>query len=387
MQVKVVHYSGFVNKKDKGVHHPRVHEDQYYFASWSGQIARRIKNRAPELDIEVWSLDREFDKLSCRNIQGIKACIFPYQFPVLIPRSLTFKMFFRLRQLSQKHLLIIHTHSIFNFFNVAISFLVPQAKLVISHHGGLPPDWKSTVVKEKIKTKIYDLALKRVSFGTYLNQRTKQYVQRLKNRDRFRFLPVGADFQLFKRMDKSIARKELNLEEDTIYGIYIGNLYHLKGVDIIMDTYDELKNKYEFKILFVGKIYEQERDLYERIQQSDCMFFGPQNHEDIPLYLSAADFYLHPVFAPVVGFDVSLLEAMAIGLPVVSSRLVTMGIDYQQLGYQVQRPADFSYYTEKMIHNFQQFNAVRDSVMHEFDANISIPDQYLDAYDEICNDD
>ena len=68
MQVKIIYYSGFINKKEKSENHPKRDEDQFYFVSCAGPIAKRIKNRAPDLDIEVWSADREFDKLSCRNI-------------------------------------------------------------------------------------------------------------------------------------------------------------------------------------------------------------------------------------------------------------------------------------------------------------------------------
>ena len=386
MQVKIIHYSGFINKKEKSENHPKRDEDQFYFASWAGQIAKRIKKRSPELDIEVWSADREFNKVSCRTIEGIKACVFPYRWPVLIPGSLTFSMFILLKRLSQKKFLIIHTHSIFTFFNVLVSLLLPNTKLVVSHHGGVPPDWENGGLKDKIKTRIYDLAISKVSFGTYLNNRTKQYLQRLKNRDCFKFLPVGSDFQLFKSMNQKQARKALNLNEESIYAIYIGKLYHLKGVDIIMDTYDQLKDKYNFKVLFVGSVYDKEKYLYKRVEQSDCIFFGPQNHDNIPLYLSSADFYLHPVFEPVVGFDVSLLEAMAIGLPVVSSRLSSMEMDYRQLGYHVEKPEDFISYTKKMIHNFYKFNHVRSAVIKKFDANTSIPDQYIDVYNGIYDD-
>ena len=104
------------------------------------------------------------------------------------------------------------------------------------------------------------------------------------------------------------------------------------------------------------------------------------------MYLSTADFYLHPIFNPSVGVDVAQIEAMAMGLPVVGARLNTLEIGYKELGYQVDQPGLFVYKVEKMIKTFTQFNKVRETAINYFDSNTSIADQYIKVYHRIAKD-
>ena len=382
MNTKIIHLKAFSLNKNNSF--PEKQDNQFYLASWAGLIAKKIKNRHPKLDIEVWRAEPEFNHKTSRVINGINASIFPYKKPVIIKNVLTLKMLIQLRKLSKQFNVIIHYHSLFGLFEVIIPHLIPRAKLILSHHGGLPPSEKTFGLKNNILNFLLKRSYNKISFISYLNQQAKEYLESCYyNPLQKTFLPVGADYDLMQPIEKRQARNLLDLDNSKVYAIYIGKLYSLKGVDIILDIYEKLSEKYNFSVLFIGDINSEEINIYNRIINSDCKYFGTQPHDKINLYLSAADFYIHPVFNPVVGFDVSLIEAMAVGIPVVSTRLKITQIEYNKIGYQADSIKEFEEKTEQMILNFYNFSGIREFTKKYFDANSAIPDKYANWYNSI----
>jgi hypothetical protein len=81
---------------DKPAYHPSPDQDQYYVQSWSGLWARRTKERYPDLDIEVWRPEPDFNKVSSRKSFGIvDSTIFPAK-NFVISRTVTLEMLRRL---------------------------------------------------------------------------------------------------------------------------------------------------------------------------------------------------------------------------------------------------------------------------------------------------
>ncbi|MGD0340555.1 MAG: hypothetical protein ABSA76_02445, partial [Bacteroidales bacterium] len=262
--LKIIHISGFSNNK------PPIHatkdNDYYFVSSWAGLLARRLKQFRPELDIEIWRAENEFTEKAEKEVFNIKGIIWPYKYPLII-NLLTLAMVKRLNELKKKYFIIFHYHDLFNLrFVIFIKFLCPGIKIVLSHHGGVPP--KKNTIKRLFMSLFYNEG--RISYMTYLSPGTKEYFTSIKLHPPLKFLPVGADFRQFVPLDKVEIRKKLGLDQDKIYGIYVGSFYTLKSVDLILKAFNTFKNRYNFSIIFVGGAKTPDNDLYSQVINSGC---------------------------------------------------------------------------------------------------------------------
>jgi UDP-glucose:(heptosyl)LPS alpha-1,3-glucosyltransferase len=126
-----------------------------------------------------------------------------------------------------------------------------------------------------------------------------------KNRDRYR----------------NEKREQLGIGPNVLLLLFVGNNYRLKGVDPLLHAVVLLKKRFPktpFHLLIVGRGQRWHyKRLAGRIGVSDLTFFiGPV--KDIEQYYAASDVYVHPTFYD--SFSLTVLEALASGLPVVTSR-------------------------------------------------------------------
>lgn len=97
--------------------------------------------------------------------------------------------------------------------------------------------------------------------------------------------------------------------------VYIGHIRKTKGIDEIV----EVSKKYpSYKFILVGPVTEDYTNNYFS-QFKNIVLVGDQPHERIIDYLDDADLFLFPTYTE--GFSNSLLEAMARGVPVVTTNV------------------------------------------------------------------
>jgi glycosyltransferase involved in cell wall biosynthesis len=374
---KIVMLSGF--GRIKGKDHPAMDDDFYYVASWAGTIARRLKKFNPNLNIEVWRAEPDFSHVAQRDIFSIRAVIFPYK-GVLVRNLLTYAMYKQIKLLKREANIIIHLHDLFNFrFVLFLSIVLPQVKLILSHHGGILP--KKGSLKDILFRYVYKNS--RIAHITILTPAARNYISSIKDHPPLTFLPVGADFEQFKQINKREIRKELGLDQDKIYGIYVGSFYRLKSVDLILETYRELKLKYNFSVIFVGGENTPDNELFDEVVDSGCPWFGKNPWTDMVKYYNAADFYIHPAFHPSFGgIDVSWMEALACNIPVLSPQLHYLDFDFQRIGIAIDSKNEILKKTEMMIKNCHYFTDCREIALKHLDGNGSI----MKKLDKIYND-
>ena len=226
---------------NKPEYHPGVSDDSYYMASWGALWAKRVKDRYPQLDIEVWRPEPDFQKISCRKISGIHYSIYSAKL-FLIPKIVTLKMISRISKLRKKFQIIIHHNDIFNWkFNILMPVFSPHSKIILSHHGGVFAGDSS--IKWYLKEKLLKLSYKKIDSITYLRNSVKKAIKFSNTKTKLTFLPVGADFEYFRPLNKEKCRRKLNLPLNKVLAIYVGKFYNLKGVNHILNTYNKYKNK------------------------------------------------------------------------------------------------------------------------------------------------
>lgn len=125
--------------------------------------------------------------------------------------------------------------------------------------------------------------------------------------DQIRMLPNGVDLSKFYPRDRVEMRKKYGLPLDKKLVIFVGRLIHNKGPLRVLEALKGLKNT---GVIFVGSGIE--------LPEDETIVFNskvPSNH--VPELLSAADIFVLPTLHE--GSCNAIVEAMACGLPIVSS--------------------------------------------------------------------
>lgn len=121
--------------------------------------------------------------------------------------------------------------------------------------------------------------------------------------------PNGVDLSLFKQMDSKECRKKLGLPQDKFIIVCAGNYTERKGQSRIVRAVEKLKNP-SIGVVLVGRGNEV-------LKSNFILYKGFVNHDEVPLYLNASDIYVLPTRWE--GCCNSIIEAMACGLPIISS--------------------------------------------------------------------
>ena len=133
---KYIFLSGSAKGKNRDYFEHNI--DLFFVASWAGLIARRLKSYRPKMDVSVWRIESVVSKPLFKNIFNLDGILWPYK-GVIIKNILSIKMLLEIYKLCPKYNVIIHFHSIFDRFILVRFFLPRNVKIVLSHHGGVPP--------------------------------------------------------------------------------------------------------------------------------------------------------------------------------------------------------------------------------------------------------
>lgn len=140
-------------------------------------------------------------------------------------------------------------------------------------------------------------------------------------------IPCGVDLEMFRPHPKDEARRELNLNDGTLF-LYVGRMERGKGIEFLLEGL-ALAGDSRARLLIVGGDRSQKEYLF-RLQEiarklnieDRVEFRGAVPHERLPVYYSAADACVLP--SRYETFGMVGLESLACGTPVIASPVGAM---------------------------------------------------------------
>jgi D-inositol-3-phosphate glycosyltransferase len=209
---------------------------------------------------------------------------------------------------------IVHVHDILypsSLFAALIAKLCRKKVVLTQHVPHVEYDNKLVNVIEK-------LAFCTVGLGTLwasesvvvLNTTVYKWMNKYKKK--VYHIPNGVDFKLFNKPtkeEKKVIREQYNIPMDEFVVLFVGRFVPKKGFDILYNAKDP-----SYLLVFVGGGMIPE---HMKADQS-IKVLGPLPQEELAMLYKASDVFILPSYGE--GFPLSIQEAMATGLPIITSK-------------------------------------------------------------------
>lgn len=169
---------------------------------------------------------------------------------------------------------------------------------------------------------ISKLVLKNANTVIALTDDMKKEMQKICSRD-VSVIPNGIDLSSFEDLSRKEARSKLQIKDDEKVILFVGTLRPVKGIRYLIEAMRLIKDKNEStKLFLVGDGEEREylKNLVKGLILEECVrFIGKLPNEKVPECMVASDVFVLPSLSE--GFPVVILEAMASGLPIISTKV------------------------------------------------------------------
>ncbi len=386
--------------------------DFYYLAGWTATIAAYILKYTDMYEVENWRAEKDVREVVTREIDpeaidsnfhddnpASKKKVICKLFPAVLFRGspYSFALNSELKKEAKKNEIIIHNTQAHSFEMLWRSHRLRSVPFIVQHQGSPSPE-NMMIIKGKddltkkifyyLKWQIEKVSMKNIDYYLPCSVGEMKYASKIMDPGRIIFYHRGVDFNNIFVMSKAEARKKLNIPNNKKVMVYVGQLYDLKGVHLILKTFKELKTKYDVILLLVGG--RKTDPLYDEAVKSGAqivLYWVPRDIE-MPLYLNAADVYLMPSWDEGIvqwaGVGMAPLEALACNTPVVAPSLVNYmhEPDIERIGLIPEDENDITRCVSRIFDNSASYQNTRETVRKYYDRKVTIS-KLINLYEEL----
>lgn len=250
----------------------------------------------------------------------IRVPIWGIKFSTPLPKSIV-RAFWKLRNDYD----VIHVH-VPNPIASIVSLMAPKRTKIVVH-------WHSDIVKQKILLKFFKpfqtAFLKRASAIIATSQNYVDYSEELKPYvNKVSVIPIGLDASEMQYSDKDVEKIKAEYSGKKIV-LCIGRLTYYKGHQYLIEAAKQLNNN---TVVLIGGVGELQKELEGTIRlnkvEEKVKLIGRIPQELIYAYYKAADVFCLPSITRAEAFGVVLLEALAMGTPIVTCNIEGSGVPW-----------------------------------------------------------
>ncbi len=269
---------------------------------------------------------------------------------------------------------VIHAHSFFAGYAAMQLSKKYQLPYVITEHfsaflTGKIETWKKEMIRE-----IFDNASKLIVVSEYLKTKVQEYTS-----NEIVVIPNSIDTSFFK---PSVSNNTSTFQFITVGGVRKEKQYE-QLVAAFCKLPNDIKSKCSLKIIGNGPL---ENELIQQIEklskENDVQYLGELNRVEVLKNLQASHVFV--CASSYETFGVALLEAMSVGLPVISTRCKGPEAFINTENGVLTSIEEMSKTMEWMLKNWEQFDKekIRGFVIKEYDISI-LTKRRLKVYQEL----
>jgi len=313
--------------------HSRMMKDyeKDIFKNWYAQLGFKIKEFYPEINVECWTTERLYEEQEEKERNNVKFRIFPTNLSLRHGMEISTLMLNTLKQeirnaekRNEKLVLHFHEYHSWQIYLILRFIKSKDIKIIAQHHGGRSP--LKNLMKYKRLTFVLPviclmqlcemLLFKKINTFYGLSNEEINYLRKITPKSEVRFQTMGLSQDFLESKDKKQARKELKLDLNEKYILYLGRIKTTKGIKELLDSMKEFENT-NIKLLLIGEgeDYEKYLKYSKEKDMKNVKFLGAIYGDKKLLYLSASNALILPSYTE--GAPVVLMEAIAQNLPVI----------------------------------------------------------------------
>ena len=315
---------------------------QMILDDWYSLTAQQIKKFYPGINVECWTPEKVFKEPQEFEQGNIKYRQFPTTFSPMYALDFSISMLKEMKKEMKKaekenYKLILHLHEYHNLHGLAIATLFKKGNIIAQHHGGSCP---LKHIKENKKYRFFfpfflfgqiweNVVLKNIKCFYALSEQEIDYLKKRAPNSKIKFQTMGIEDYYYKNMKKNVARKNLGWPLNKKIILFLGRLIPVKGIEYLIDAMEDLKD-IELKIIGWGEQRKEYEDYVKAKKLKNVEFLGSFFYKEKLPYLSAADVFILP--SSKEGASVSVMEAMARNLPIVTTDIGGMPLMVKMVG-------------------------------------------------------
>jgi len=275
-------------------------------------LARRL--RSAGVDVELGCLDLVGELGEELRSDGFEVVTFDRRpgLDVTLPIRIA-------RRVSERGYDLVHAHQYTCYFYAVLAKCLCRKPLVFTEHGRFYPDLPST--KRRVFNRLFGGRIDRVTAVSEGVKRSLSEVERF-DADRIEVLYNGIDVEHFAEASRAPCgelREAVDLPADAWVIGTVGRLDTIKNHGMLLFAFDALRRQVDnayLALLGGGPERDHLESLARRLELGDRVRFLGQRQEMAPVLASFDVFALSSLSE---GTPMTILEAMAAGVPIVST--------------------------------------------------------------------